>query len=108
MEHGQIHLGLRNGQYLTPWGECFVIEMSGGGCRIVTPFRLPVLTLMVNLKITIGDEEFSLEGEIVWKDIDEDSQRYKYGLQWVNLSDKERDDLVKALVRQDIERRKRI
>jgi c-di-GMP-binding flagellar brake protein YcgR len=93
-------------QYVTPWEECFVLDMSGGGCRMVTHLQLPFST--VNLKVLIGDEEFSLDAEIVWKDIDEDKQLYKYGLQWVNLSEKERDFLIKALVRRDIERRKRL
>lgn len=104
----QFCVGYLNSKYVTSWGDCIVLDMSGGGCRIATPLALPVSEIPIHLNFRIGDDEFSFEAKIVWKDIDDEKSIFKYGLQWVNLTKKIRENLLKILVLRDTKRRKRL
>ncbi len=64
LQNAKFRLGLKNGQYLTSWGDCLIVDMSGGGCRITTPLIVPVLTLRLNLHLLLKNRN-SLHSDIV-------------------------------------------
>ncbi len=97
---GTFHILTLNGQEVQmAEGELSILDLSPGGIRMKTQYKLPdpaSYTIILEIQFHMEDHPLCLKGSVQWmKPVASD---YQYGLELLS-SDKEKEDVIGALKR---------
>ena len=85
------------------YADILLYDIGGIGLNFHTSLDLPVSqNLLLNFTITLLDRSISIHGVIAWKkktdkETTPDGYDYSYGVQFIFMSDKEKEDLRTAI-----------
>jgi c-di-GMP-binding flagellar brake protein YcgR len=86
---------------------CEIVDISAGGAGIVSYYDLPLKqSVFVRIHFYLNDEEFSLNGRVVRKIERINKSSFFYGIQFLNLSTRDENRLIKEIVALENQRRK--
>jgi c-di-GMP-binding flagellar brake protein YcgR len=86
---------------------CEIVDISAGGAGIVSYYDLPLKqSVFVRVHFYLNDEEFSLNGRVVRKTERINKSSFFYGIQFLNLTTRDENRLLKEIVALENHRRK--
>jgi hypothetical protein len=86
---------------------CEIVDISAGGVGLISYYDFPLKQqVYVRVHFYLNDEEFSLDGRIVRKIERINKSSYFYGIQFLNLSARNENRLLKEIFAMENERRK--
>jgi c-di-GMP-binding flagellar brake protein YcgR len=86
---------------------CEIVDISAGGAGIVSYYDLPLKqSVFVRIHFYLNDEEFSLNGRVVRKIERINKSSFFYGIQFLNLTTRDENRLIKEIVALENQRRK--
>lgn len=86
---------------------CEIVDISAGGAGIVSYYDLPLKqSVFVRVHFYLNDEEFSLNGRVVRKTERINKSSFFYGIQFLNLTTRDENRLIKEIVALENQRRK--
>ena len=86
---------------------CEIVDISAGGAGIISYYDFPLKQqVYVRVHFYLNDEEFSLDGRIVRKIERINKSSFFYGVQFLNLSSRDEERLVKEIYAMENQRRK--
>ncbi|WP_067621575.1 PilZ domain-containing protein [Alicyclobacillus acidiphilus] len=90
----------------TSWRACRLIDISGGGCKIISKMAMPVLPETVVLNICLGFLGFEpIHARIMWRGGSCDAGNvYEYGLRWIGIEEARREQIIASLARAELAR----
>jgi c-di-GMP-binding flagellar brake protein YcgR len=86
---------------------CEIVDISAGGAGIVSYYDFPLKqSVFVRIHFYLNDEEFSLNGRVVRKTERINKSSFFYGIQFLNLTTRDENRLIKEIVALENQRRK--